>query len=126
MRRSEHTREQGLRVHHLANLGGLVSLAALEALPPDLLLGSLLAIARQLPRMRVQSLEIIRTLGEEKLAERAAEKRAWRAYEKGSGVQAIYLEPDQLRALILRLGGESPAGDDKLVPTLMALLEERR
>ena len=41
-----HTREQGLRVHHLANLGGLVAIAGLDREPPDLLLGGLRASAR--------------------------------------------------------------------------------
>ena len=44
-----HTREQGLRVHHLANLGGLVAIAGLDREPPDLLLGGLLELAARLP-----------------------------------------------------------------------------
>jgi hypothetical protein len=50
-----HTREQGLRVHHLTNLGGLVAIAALDSEPPDLLLGALLKAADELkvrPRVR--------------------------------------------------------------------------
>ena len=37
---SEHSEEQGLRVHHLANLGGLIALAGLDREPPDFLLGA--------------------------------------------------------------------------------------
>ena len=36
-----HGKEQGLRVHYLANLGGLVALAGLDLEPPDFLLGAL-------------------------------------------------------------------------------------
>lgn len=43
----EHTREQGIRVHHLANLGGLVALAGLDREPPDFLLGVLVSAARE-------------------------------------------------------------------------------
>jgi len=48
--RIEHTAEQGQRVHWLANLGGLVAIAGLEEVEPDLLLGALLSVAAQLRR----------------------------------------------------------------------------
>src|SRR5215470_236563 len=59
---SEHTQEQGLRVHHLVNLGGLIAVAGLDREPPDFLLGALVSVARERDqltaeqRMRVASL----------------------------------------------------------------------
>ncbi len=41
-----HTREQGVRVHYLANLGGLMAVAGLDHHPPDFLLGILLIRSR--------------------------------------------------------------------------------
>lgn len=40
---NQHSHEQGLRVHHLANLGGLIALAGLDLESPDFLLGALLS-----------------------------------------------------------------------------------
>lgn len=42
-----HSHEQGLRVHHLANLGGLIALADLDREPPDFLLGALISVAQE-------------------------------------------------------------------------------
>ncbi len=85
----KHTREQGLRVHSLADRGGLVCIAELDSLPPDLLLGALLVVARQLPRMKPEALEQVRKLGDSKLSARAAQKRAWKAYERASDTRPV-------------------------------------
>ena len=47
-----HSTEQGLRVHYLTNLGGLVALAGLDMEPPDFLLGALLSIASETVAIR--------------------------------------------------------------------------
>ena len=120
----KHTREQGLRVHYLADRGGLVSIAELDSLPPDLLLGALLVLARQIPRMKPEALEQVRKLGDSKLTARGAQKRAWKAYERASDIRPVYLSAAQLRALISALGCTSSGEDSALVPTLMALLPE--
>ena len=44
---SEHSEEQGLRVHHLVNLGGLIAVAGLDREPPDFLLGALISVAHE-------------------------------------------------------------------------------
>jgi Conjugal transfer protein TraD len=44
---NEHTPEQGSRVHHLINLGGLIAVAGLDREPPDFLLGALVSIAQE-------------------------------------------------------------------------------
>jgi hypothetical protein len=109
-------------VHYLADRGGLVCIAGLDSEPPDLLLGALLVVARQLSRMRPEAIEEIRKLGEAKLTERGAEKRAWRAYERASQIRPVYLSTEQLRALISALGRTPPAEESELVPALVALL----
>ncbi len=40
-------KEQGLRVHHLVNLGGLIAVAELDREPPDFLLGALVSMAHE-------------------------------------------------------------------------------
>jgi hypothetical protein len=72
-----HSREQGLRVHHLTNLGGLVAIAGLDSQPPDLLLGALLKIASDLSNSSVELRHQLAFLGHKKLDERGAEKRAF-------------------------------------------------
>ncbi len=93
-------------------------------LPPDLLLRALLVLARQLPRMKPEALEQVRKLGDSKLSARAAQKPAWKAYERASDIRPVYLSATQLRAIISALGGTSPGEDSALVPTLLALLPE--
>jgi hypothetical protein len=51
---SEHSEEQGLRVHHLANLGGLVALAELDREAPDFLLGALISVAHERERLTAE------------------------------------------------------------------------
>lgn len=54
MATNEHTREQGLRVHHLANLGGLVAVAGLDREPPDFLLGTLISVAHEVATLTAE------------------------------------------------------------------------
>jgi hypothetical protein len=51
---NEHTEEQGLRVHHLVNLGGLVAVAGLDREPPDFLLGALVSMAHERDRLTAE------------------------------------------------------------------------
>lgn len=46
-----HTKDQGLRLHKLAKLGGLVVLAGLENIDAALLLGAFLELAAQFPHL---------------------------------------------------------------------------
>jgi hypothetical protein len=49
-----HSQEQGLRVHHLANLGGLIAIAGMDLEPPDFLLGALLSLAHEAASLRTE------------------------------------------------------------------------
>src|SRR5271167_3561731 len=66
-----HSSEQGLRVHYLTNLGGLVALAGLDTEPPDFLLGALLSIARETAALGPEQRAEVAAKGQVKLDERA-------------------------------------------------------
>ena len=117
-----HTREQGLRVHGLANLGGLLAIAGLEEVEPDLLLGALLEVAERLPQLRPERRGSIAERGKEALQRRNAEKRAWRARERARDLHAVDLTSDQIRELVRALGVEPPAERELLVPVLSETL----
>ena len=68
---SEHTNEQGLRVHHLVNLGGLIAVAGLDREPPDFLLGVLVSAAHEAAALTAEERARVASLGREKLDERA-------------------------------------------------------
>ena len=91
-----HSREQGWRVHHLANLGGLIVLAGLDLEPPDFLLGALLSLADEAATLGQEHREQVATMGRNKLGERAAGKRAWKSWNRARELQAITLSSDQL------------------------------
>ncbi len=120
-----HTREQGLRVHVLANLGGLVAIAGLEHVEPDLLLGALLEVGDRLPQMKPSLLDRLRARGAAKLDERASGKRAWRARERSLDLHAVHLTSDQIRALLRALGAPAPADREELPAALSSALGAR-
>jgi hypothetical protein len=66
-----HSHEQGLRVHHLANLGGLVALAGLDREPPDFLLGALLSVSHESATLDAAQRAQVAAAGRERLEERA-------------------------------------------------------
>ncbi len=110
------------RVHRLASLGGLVVLAGLDALAPDLLLGILLEIGGHLPRLAPQRVEELTERGAARLRARHAEKRTWTAYRNSRAAYRVDLSAEELRAL-LRALGLRPATDPRaLVPELRAAL----
>jgi Conjugal transfer protein TraD len=114
---SGHSREQGLRVHHLANLGGLVALAGLDHEPPDFLLGALLSAAHEASRLTAEQRARVASIGRSKLDERATGKRAWKSWSRAQDLHAITLSTAQVEEIIQALGGEVPAD-----PTLLALV----
>lgn len=65
-----------MRVHHLANLGGLIALAGLDLEPPDFLLGALLSVAQEAGDLTPAQRARVATIGRKKLDERATGKRA--------------------------------------------------
>jgi hypothetical protein len=119
---SEHTQEQGLRVHHLVNLGGLIAIAGLDREPPDFLLGALVSVAHErgalTPEERVQ----VASLGRQKLDERATAKRAWKSWRRSQDLHSVMLNSAQLRRLIEALGGSAPEAPGRLAEALTSLL----
>jgi len=120
----QHTKEQGLRVHHLANLGGLLAIAGLDQQPPDLLLGTLLEIAKRLPELSAARRAEIASTGHAKLDERASAKRAWKSWQRAKDLHALTLTSSQIVRVIAALGG-TPPRDSAQLPGVMAALLDR-
>jgi conjugative transfer protein TraD len=119
---SEHTQEQGLRVHHLVNLGGLIAVARLDREPPDFLLGALISVAHERTALTVEQRERVARLGREKLDERASAKRAWKSWRRTREVYGLTLSEAEVRRLIAALGGSAPVDQAEVVAALMGLL----
>jgi len=119
-----HTREQGLRVHHLANLGGLVAIAGLDREPPDLLLGGLLELAARLPDLPATRRAAIASAGRVKLDTRATSKRAWKSWSRSKELHSLTLSSEHLRRIVGALGGEEPRDSAELPRTMLQLLGE--
>jgi hypothetical protein len=118
----EHTKEQGLRVHHLVNLGGLIAAAGLDNEPPDFLLGALVSVARERDRLTADQRMGVAELGREKLDERATAKRAWKSWQRSRELHSLLLTSAQIRQLIAVLGGRAPEDAEDLLTTLIGLL----
>jgi hypothetical protein len=119
-----HTREQGLRVHHLANLGGLVAIAGLDREPPDLLLGGLLELAARLPDLPAARRAAIASAGRVKLDTRATSKRAWKSWSRSKELHSLTLSSEHLRRIVGALGGEEPRDSAELPRMMLRLLGE--
>jgi hypothetical protein len=119
----QHTKEQGLRVHHLANLGGLLAIAGLDQQPPDLLLGTFLEIAKRLPELSAARLAKLASTGHAKLDERASAKRAWTSWRRAKDLHAVTLTSSQLARVIAALGGTVPRDTAQLPGAMAALLD---
>jgi conjugative transfer protein TraD len=119
-----HSPEQGLRVHHLANLGGLVALAGLDREPPDFLLGALLSAAHEASMLTAEQRARVASIGGRKLAERATGKRAWKSWSRARELHAITLSTDQVQEIIEALGGHVPEDPTRLALVLSQLLSE--
>ena len=117
-----HTREQGLRVHHLANLGGLVAIAGLDREPPDLLLGGLLELAARLPDLPATRRAAIASVGRVKLDTRATSKRAWKSWSRSKELHSLTLSSEHLRRIVGALGGEEPRDSAELPRMMLRLL----
>jgi CHAD domain-containing protein len=119
---SEHTQEQGLRVHHLANLGGLIAIAGLDHEPPDFLLGALVSMAHERDRLTPEQRARVASLGREKLDQRVTAKRGWKSWRRSRDLHSLMLNSAQLRRLIEALGGKAPDDSGDLVAALTGLL----
>jgi len=120
---NEHSHEQGLRVHHLVNLGGLIAVAGLDREPPDFLLGALVSVAHERERLTPEQRARVAALGREKLDERATAKRAWKSWRRSRELHSLMLSSAQMRRLIAALGAVAPADSERLVETLTSWLE---
>ncbi len=109
-----HTREQGLRVHVLANLGGLVAICGLEEVEPALLTGLLLDLADRLPGMDPREVERLTGRGRARLDERNAEKRAWKAHQRLLDLHRVDLTTEQLHRLLRTLRVPIPSDREQL------------
>ena len=119
---NEHSEEQGLRVHHLVNLGGLIAVAGLDREPPDFLLGALISVAHERERLTPAQRTRVASLGREKLDERATAKRAWKSWRRSQELHSLMLNSAQLRRLIATMGGKSPEDAKDLPAILIGLL----
>ncbi len=119
-----HSREQGLRVHHLANLGGLIALAGLDLERPDFLLGALLSVAQESHQLTVKQREQVAAIGRKKLDTRATGKRAWKSWARAQELNALTLSNAQVAEIIAALGGQVPAEPTRLALVLSQVLTE--
>ena len=122
--RNNHSSEQGLRVHHLTNLGGLVALAGLDLQPPDFLLGALLSVANETSKLNEIQRSQIASDGRKKLDERATSKRAWKSWQRARDLHAVTLSSAQVRQIIEALGGRVPDDPTGLILALSETLSE--
>ena len=123
---SAHSREQGLRVHHLTNLGGLVAIAGLDSQPPDLLLGALLRIADELSNSGAEQRREFASVGHRKLDQRGAEKRAFNSWLRAKDLHNLTLSSQQIGRIVAALGSPTPADRAALIPALNAALNGAR
>jgi len=121
-----HGHEWGLRVHHLANLGGLIALAGLDLEPPDYLLGALLSVAQATRRRSPAERERVARLGRSKLDQRATGKRAWKSWQRAQDLHGLTLSGAQVRDIIKALGHEAPDDSTRLILALSEALTEPR
>ena len=119
-----HSAEQGLRVHHLANLGGLIALAGLDREPPDFLLGALLSVAQESRALTPAQREQVAKIGRSKLDQRATGKRAWKSWTRAQDLHALTLSSAQVREIIAALGGTVPAEPTRLLLALSEAMAE--
>ncbi len=104
-----HTSEQGLRVHYLANLGGLMAVAGLDHHPPDLLLGVLLEVAARIQGLSEHRRAELRARGQARLEERGAQKRAWNAWRRARELQRLDLTVAEICRLLAAVAGPAAA-----------------
>jgi CHAD domain-containing protein len=119
-----HSHEQGLRVHHLANLGGLVALAGLDHEPPDFLLGAFISVARESATINPAQRARVASVGQKQLEERATSKRAWKSWRRAKELHSVILSSAQVREIVAALGEHAPENSGQLIASLSALVTE--
>ena len=119
-----HSHEQGLRVHHLANLGGLVALAGLDREPPDFLLGALISVAHESANLGAAQRAQVASVGRKQLEERATSKRAWKSWSRARELHSVTLSTGQVEEIIEALDAHAPENSAQLIASLRAFLTE--
>lgn len=119
-----HSQAEGLRVHHLANLGGLIAIAGLDLEPPDFLLGALLSLAHEAASLSREVRGKIAAIGRDRLGKRATGKRACKSWNRARELQAVTLSNTQLLDIIEALGGDPPEDPTQLPLVLSRVLTE--
>jgi hypothetical protein len=118
-----HNKVQGQRVHKLASLGGLVAIAKLEDIDPAVLLGTFLGIALQLPQVSILEMEVLREIGLQKLRDRNTEKRIFKRLQETEHDQSeIVLNKEDIKKIIIKLGGRVPVFERDIIPELLRLV----
>ncbi|MGH7812396.1 MAG: conjugal transfer protein TraD [Candidatus Binataceae bacterium] len=118
-----HSREQGLRLHHLANLGGLVAIAGLDQEPPDFLLGALIGVAHEAASLRPEQRARVASVGRKRLEERATGKRAWKSWSRAKELRSVTLSAAQIEEIIGALDGHAPKDKAQLIAALETFAE---
>ena len=124
MATNRHSHEQGLRVHHLANLGGLVALAGLEREPPDFLLGALISVAHESANLGPAQRAQVASMGRKHLEARATSKRAWKSWSRARELHSVTLSSGQVKEIIEAVGAHAQENSAQLIASLRALLTE--
>ncbi len=117
-----HSLSEGQRVHYLSNLGGLVVIAGLESIEPNLLLGALCEMSRRLAQVPAERVAELKKIGDTKLAARNAQKRSFKSWQRAEQTERFDFTRDQMKKLILRLEGKMPALDKDISSELLRLL----
>lgn len=106
-----HSSEEGQRVHYLANLGGLVVIAGLEKLPPDILVGALAEVAKRFTQLSAERIENLKEKGTALLQHRAAEKRSFKEWQRAQQTDRFDFTREQIKKLMVALGGCVPTSE---------------
>ena len=120
-----HSREQGSRVHHLTNLGGLVAIAGLDSEPPDLLLGTFMKAADELRNWPPAKRRALASIGHRRLDERRAEKRAFNSWLRANDLHNVILCTEQI-SRIVEAFSSSATDNSALISALNAALDGTR
>lgn len=112
---TEHSRAESPcdRVHRLASLGGLVSLAGLNRTPLDLL-GFVLRVAERLPLLSCRRPQELAQRGGIRLRKRHPEKRTWTVHCRAESTHQVESSTRELQTVLRALG--TPPGADPRGP----------
>lgn len=120
------SKEQGLRVHYLTNLGGLVAIAGIDSVPPDLLLGALLKATDQLKHAPLEQRRSLAAIGRKRLDERGAAKRAFNSWLRANDLHSLTLSSAQICRIVEAFGSAAPSDRTQLISALNFALEGTR